>query len=99
MRPRIAETDQHPVAHEFGDKPVVARDDGGNRVLIGADLLAQFLGVEPSRQRRRADQIAEDHRQLPPLGGVMRLRRGGSRHVLRRGTPGTGRKIGDRFQQ
>jgi hypothetical protein len=49
MRPRIAEIGQHPVAHEFGDKAVVARDDTGNGVMIGADLLAQFLGVEPHR--------------------------------------------------
>jgi hypothetical protein len=34
----------------------------------GADDLAQILGVEPRRQRRRADQIAEHHRQLPPFG-------------------------------
>ena len=68
MRPRIAEIGQHPVAHEFGDKAVIARDDAGNGVLIGADLLAQFLGVEPHRQGRRADEIAEHHRQLPPLG-------------------------------
>src|SRR5215472_14255644 len=50
MRPRIAEIDQHPIAHEFGDKPVIARDNAGNRVLIGADLLPQFLGIEPHRQ-------------------------------------------------
>jgi hypothetical protein len=68
MRPRIAEIGQHPVAHEFGDKAVVARDDAGNGVLIGADLLAQFLGVEPGRHGGRADEIAEHHRQLPPLG-------------------------------
>jgi hypothetical protein len=84
MRPRIAEIGQHPVAHVFGDKAVVARYDAGNGVLIGAELLAQFLGVEPRGQRRRADQIAEHHRQLPPLRGVVRLRtgRGGRRRCL-----------------
>jgi hypothetical protein len=76
MRPRIAEIGQNPVAHVFGDKPVIARDDGGNGVLIGADLLAQFLRVEARRQWRRADEIAEHHRQLPPLGGVVRRRTG-----------------------
>jgi len=70
VRPRIAEIGQHPVAHKLGDKAVIARDDAGNGVLIGADLFAQFLGVEPRRQGRRADKIAEHHRQLPPLGGV-----------------------------
>jgi hypothetical protein len=49
---RIAEIDQHPVAHEFGDKAVIARDDAGNRVLIDAELLAQLLGIEPHRQGR-----------------------------------------------
>jgi len=68
MGPRIAEIDQHPVAHEFSDKAVIARDDAGNGVLIGADLFTQFLGVEPHRQGRRTDEITEHHRQLPPLG-------------------------------
>ena len=93
MRPRIAEIDQHPVAHEFGDKAVVARDDAGNGVLIGADLLAQFLGVELRRQRRRADEIAEHHRQLPPLGVVVRLstgQYGGCRQCLGGGQTGDG---------
>src|SRR5215831_7673153 len=76
MRPRVAEISQHPVAHVFGDKPVIARDDASNGVLIGADLLAQFLGVEPRRQGRRADEVAKHHRQLPPLGGVVQCRTG-----------------------
>ena len=36
--------------------------------MIGPDNLAQVLGVVARRQRRRAHQIAEHHRQLPPLG-------------------------------
>jgi len=47
----VAEIGQNTVAHEFGDKAVVARDDGGNGVLISAKLLAQFLGVEPRPTR------------------------------------------------
>jgi hypothetical protein len=43
-------------------------DDGGNAAVIGADHVAQFFRVEPSRKRRRADQIAKHHRQLPALG-------------------------------
>jgi hypothetical protein len=76
MRPRIAEIGQDPVAHVFGDKAVIARDDARNGILIGAELLPQFLGVESHRQRRRADEVAEHHRQLPPLGGVLRHRTG-----------------------
>ena len=99
MRLGIAKIDQHPIAHVFGDKPGEAGDRVGNAAVIGADDLTQILGIEARRQRRRANQIAEHHRQLPPLGLGCGVRRGRSRHVLRRGTPGTGRKISDRFQQ
>jgi hypothetical protein len=66
--PRIAEIGEHPVAHVLGDKTAGAIDDRGDNAVIGADHRAQILGVEPGRQRGRADQIAEHHRQLPPLG-------------------------------
>jgi hypothetical protein len=36
--------------------------------VVGADHRPQILGVGPRRQRRRADQIAEQHRQLPTFG-------------------------------
>jgi hypothetical protein len=36
--------------------------------VIGADDLAQILGIEPRRECGRADQIAEHHRQVPALG-------------------------------
>jgi len=93
MSPRIAKIGQHTVAHEFGDKAVIARDDAGNGILIGSDLLAVFLGVEPHRQGRRADEITEHHRQLPPLGGVVRRRTGrcgGRRRRLGGGQTGDG---------
>ena len=38
------------------------------RAVIGADDLAQILGIEPRRERGRADEIAEHHRQLAPFG-------------------------------
>ena len=77
MRLRVAEIDQHAVAHVLGDKAVEAGDDLGDGAVIGADQLAQILRVEPGRQRGRADQIAEHHRQLPALGiGRCRVHRG-----------------------
>jgi hypothetical protein len=91
MRPRIAEIGQHAVAHEFGDKAVIVSDDGGDRVLIGADLLAQFLGVEPHRQGRRANEIAEHHRQLPSLS----LGRDGRTALLARRGNGRRRRSGE----
>ena len=33
-------------------------------------ISAHVLGIEPRRQRGRADEIAEHHRELPALGGV-----------------------------
>jgi hypothetical protein len=61
--------------------------------MVSADNPAQIFGVEPHRQGRRADQIAEHHRQLPPLGGVVRLRTGrggGRRRCLGGGQTGDG---------
>jgi hypothetical protein len=68
MRLGIAEIDQHAVAHILCDKAGVAGDRVSDAAVIGADDLAQILGVVPPRQRRRADQIAEHHGQLAPLG-------------------------------
>jgi hypothetical protein len=59
--PLIAEIGEHPVAHVLGDKPTGALDDRGDALVIGADHPPQILQVEPRRQRRRADQIAEQH--------------------------------------
>ncbi len=68
MGSRVAEINQDAVAHVFGDKTVEPRDHLGDSAVIGGDDLAQILGIEPRRQRRRADQVAEHHRQLPALG-------------------------------
>ena len=64
---RIAEIDQHAVAHEAGDKPVERPHRGGDAVVVGRDHLAQIFRVEPRGKRRRPHQIAEHHRQLPAL--------------------------------
>jgi hypothetical protein len=68
MRLGIAEIDQHAIAHIFGDKTAKAGGSVGNTAMIGADDLAQILGIEARGQRRRTNQIAEHHGQLPPLG-------------------------------
>ncbi len=93
MRLRIAEINEHAVAHILGDKAAKAADGVGDAAMVGADDLAQILGIEARRQRRRADQIAEHHRQLPPLGGVLRRRTGrcgGRRRCFGRGQTGDG---------
>ena len=68
MRLRVTEIDQHPIAHVLGDKATDAGHRVGNATVVSADHLAQILGIEPHRQRRRADQIAEHDRELAALG-------------------------------
>ena len=68
VRLRPAEIGEHAVAHVLGDVTRPALDHLGAAFLIGADHLAHVLGIEPRRQRGRADQIAEHHRQLAALG-------------------------------
>ena len=58
---RKAEINQHAVAHVFGDEAVEAAHRRRHAAVIGADHLAQLLGIEPRRQCRRADQVAEHH--------------------------------------
>jgi hypothetical protein len=52
MRLWVTEIGQHAVAHVFGDKPIEAADDLGDRSMIGTDDLAQIFGIEARRQRR-----------------------------------------------
>ena len=68
VRLRPAEVGEHAIAHVLGDVAAPALDHLGAAFLIGADHPAHVLGIEPRRQLGRADQIAEQHRQLPPLG-------------------------------
>ena len=56
---RIAKIGEHPVAHIFGDETAGLRDEIGAAVVVGANDLTHVLGVEPGRQRRRADEVTE----------------------------------------
>jgi hypothetical protein len=49
-------------------KPSVNGTGGG--LLVLRDEIAPFLGVELLRERRRPDEIAEEHRQLAALAGA-----------------------------
>ncbi len=64
---RIAEIRENPVAHIFGDVTARAGDDPRTCILERADERAQILRIELRCKRRRPDQIAEQHRQLPAL--------------------------------
>jgi hypothetical protein len=67
VRLRTAEINQDSVAHIAGDKPAKTLDDLCDAAMVSADDPTQILGIKPRGQRRRADQIAEHHRQLSPL--------------------------------
>ena len=59
VRLGIAEINEHTVAHAFRNKSGKAAHRIGDAAMIGAHDLAQILGIEARRQRRRADQIAK----------------------------------------
>jgi hypothetical protein len=74
VRMRIAEIREHAVAHVLGNKTAVALDHFRATTMISADDYPQALGIEPSRQRRRAHQIAKHHRELTAFSGVVWFR-------------------------
>jgi hypothetical protein len=73
---------------------LIARDDLAAGLLVGLPQRAKILGVDLLRQSGRADQVAEQHRQLPPLGGTRDRRRRLDFACYRRaGGPGFGRRL------
>jgi hypothetical protein len=82
VRPGITEVGEDSIAHEFGDVALEADKLARHRIVIRADQRAHVLGIEPSRQLGRADQIDEHHRQLPAFGFARnRPRRGWRSHL------------------
>jgi hypothetical protein len=55
----IAEIGEYTVAHVFRHEPSVALDQLGTAAVIGGNDASQVLWVEPSSERRRADQVAK----------------------------------------
>jgi hypothetical protein len=53
-----------------------ARDGAGGGLLVLRDEVAPLLGVELLRERRRADEIAEEDGQLAALAGAHDVRVG-----------------------
>jgi hypothetical protein len=97
MRSRVAKIDQDAVAHILGDKAIEPGDHLGDGAVIRGNDLAQILGIEPRRQLRRADQVAEHHRELPAFGiGSCRRVAGCYRH---NGGRPLGTERGDGIQQ
>jgi uncharacterized protein (DUF2384 family) len=63
----IAEERHHAVAKVLGDMPAEALDRLRRRMMIPGDDLPPLLGIEMASYLGRADEIAEKHRQMPPL--------------------------------
>jgi hypothetical protein len=85
---------EEPIAEFLGDVFPSARDGPGGGLLVLRDDVAPFLGVELLRERRRADQIAEEDGQLAALTGVRNVcverrprRRAGSALLFRGDNP------------
>src|SRR5262249_61172490 len=70
MGVRIAEIDEHPIAHVPGHEAVEPGDRLRAALIIGADYRTQILWVERGRERGRANEAGQHNRQLATLGLV-----------------------------
>jgi hypothetical protein len=59
MRLGVAEIGENAVAHVFCDEAAIALDQFSAAAVISGNDAPQVLGVEPSRKRGRADQVAK----------------------------------------
>jgi hypothetical protein len=71
MRCRIAEVNQHTIAHISGDEASEATHGLGDAPLVGRNHLAQVLWVHTGGECRRTDKVREHHSDLAALGGVL----------------------------
>ena len=68
LRMRIAEERHQPIAEPLQHMPAKPGHRGGGFVEIGVDEAAPVLRVEPRRERRRTDEVAEHDRDRAALG-------------------------------
>ena len=77
LRGRGAPDGHHRVADELLDRPAVAPDDVAGELEVAGQRVADVLGVALLGERREPDQVGEQDRHEPSLGG--RTRTGPSR--------------------
>src|SRR2546423_8799320 len=65
---RMHEHHDHPVTKEWRDETAAARHHVSCRLVVNAKGFAVILGIESGRQFRRPDKVAEQHREVPPVG-------------------------------
>ncbi len=68
VRARIAEVREHGVADLPRDDAAVRRDDIGAALAVSLDDVGELFRIEPQRQRRRCDHVAQHHGELATLG-------------------------------
>jgi len=68
VRSWVAEIGKYPVAHVPSDEAIEATDDLGDTLLICANHRSQVFRVHARGERRRGNKIAEQYRELPPIG-------------------------------
>ena len=90
---RIAEIDKQPIAHVVGNVAAEPLHDRVTGLVIGAQDIAQVLGVELLGQWGRIDEVTEHHRHLAALGRWFRRRWPRWGRDLRGGPTGGG-KVG-----
>ena len=71
-----AEGGQHGITDELPDGAAVLLDGVAHRLVVAGHDPAEALGVEPFRQRGRADDVGEHDRDRPPRAALVRRRRG-----------------------
>jgi len=89
----IAEIDARAVPRPLGDVAVEAGYRGRDGTLKCPEQVTHVFRIELRRQCGRIDEIAEHHRQLTPIGRVLRLR------LFRRLDRCFAGKLADRAQQ
>jgi hypothetical protein len=84
VRQGVAEVDEQAIAQILRDMPVKTGNHLDARRLIGAHDLPELFGVKLRRERGRADEVTEQHRELAAFRlGVMRATGGGASWWLR----------------
>jgi hypothetical protein len=64
----VTEVHEQSVTEVLGDVAAKALDDAIAHLLIGLHYVAQDLRIEPCGELRRANEVAEQHCELPTFG-------------------------------
>ena len=89
VRDRIAEVDHDAVALELRGRALVALDDLGADLTVGADQVAQVLRIERPRHLHGSHEVAEHHRHVAPFDHRVRF---GAGRSARRAADGSGER-------